>query len=74
MTSIKQAASTAAKRSSKPVVIVDNTLLGPTFQHPLVLGANLCLYSATKYLSGLSDMIGGVAIAADPRTDSQDAQ
>ena len=66
MTGIKQAASTAATLNPKPVVIVDNTLLGPTFQHPLLLGADLCLYSATKYLSGLSDMIGGVAIAADP--------
>jgi cystathionine beta-lyase/cystathionine gamma-synthase len=66
MTSIKQAAATAAELDSKPVVMVDNTLLGPAFQHPLVLGADLCLYSATKYLSGFSDMIGGVAIASEP--------
>src|SRR5262249_34862873 len=44
---------------------VDNTFLGPSFQHPLQLGADLCLYSATKYLSGYSDMLGGVAIAAN---------
>ena len=66
MTGIKQAASTAAEREPKPVVMVDNTLLGPAFQHPLMLGADLSLYSATKYLSGFSDMIGGVAIASDP--------
>jgi cystathionine beta-lyase/cystathionine gamma-synthase len=66
MTSIKQAADTAASLPKKPVVMVDNTLLGPAFQHPLMLGADLCLYSATKYLSGFSDMIGGAAIAADP--------
>jgi methionine-gamma-lyase len=47
-------------------VMVDNTLMGPAFQHPLLLGADICLYSATKYLSGFSDMIGGAAIAADP--------
>src|ERR1700676_3346224 len=47
--------------------MVDNTFLGPIFQHPLVLGADLCLYSATKYLSGFSDMIAGVAIAKDPQ-------
>jgi len=47
--------------------MVDNTFLGPVFQHPLQLGADLCLYSATKYLSGFSDMIAGVAIAKDPQ-------
>lgn len=66
MTGIKQAAAVATERDPKPVVMVDNTLLGPAFQHPLTLGADLCLYSATKYISGLSDMIGGVAIASDP--------
>ena len=39
---------------------VDNTFLGPVFQHPLELGADLCVYSATKYLAGFSDMLGGV--------------
>jgi methionine-gamma-lyase len=48
------------------LVMVDNTLLGPTFQHPLDLGADVVLYSATKYLSGFSDLIGGVALAKDP--------
>ncbi len=66
MTGIKQAAATAAELQPKPLVMVDNTLLGPAFQHPLMLGADLSLYSATKYLSGFSDMIGGVAIASDP--------
>jgi cystathionine beta-lyase/cystathionine gamma-synthase len=42
---------------------VDNTFLGPAFQHPLQLGANLVLYSATKYLSGFSDMVAGVALS-----------
>ena len=57
----------AAKRSpAKPLVMVDNTLMGPTFQHPLALGADLVLYSATKYLSGFSDMIAGVALGVDP--------
>jgi methionine-gamma-lyase len=49
-----------------PLVMVDNTLMGPAFQHPLAIGADMVLYSATKYLSGLSDMIGGIALAADP--------
>jgi cystathionine beta-lyase/cystathionine gamma-synthase len=66
MTGIKHAADTAAGLRRKPLVMVDNTLMGPAFQHPLMLGADICLYSATKYLSGFSDMIGGAAIAADP--------
>ncbi len=66
MTSIREAVATAAELSPRPLVMVDNTLLGPTFQHPLARGADLSLYSATKYLSGFSDMICGVAIARDP--------
>jgi cystathionine beta-lyase/cystathionine gamma-synthase len=52
--------------AGKPLIMVDNTMLGPAFQHPLMRGANLVLYSATKYLSGSSDLIGGVALAHDP--------
>lgn len=66
MTDIRAVVKAAAERSPRPLVMVDNTLLGPAFQHPLELGADICLYSATKYLSGFSDMIGGVAIASDP--------
>jgi cystathionine beta-lyase/cystathionine gamma-synthase len=46
--------------------MVDNTFLGPAFQHPLQLGADLVLYSATKYLSGFSDLLAGAALARDP--------
>ncbi len=66
MTGIKDAADAAARLHPKPLVMVDNTLMGPAFQHPLILGADMCLYSATKYLSGFSDMIGGAAITSDP--------
>jgi len=67
MTDIRRAALTGASRAGEPpLVIVDNTLLGPTFQHPLERGAHLVVYSATKYLSGFSDLIGGVALAGDP--------
>jgi len=67
MTDIRRAAASAKRHPSRPVVMVDNTFLGPVFQHPLALGADLCLYSATKYLCGFSDMIAGVAIAKDPQ-------
>ena len=66
MTDIRRAAETAAHHPDRPVVMVDNTFLGPAFQHPLHLGAVLVLYSATKYLSGFSDMVAGVALAKDP--------
>jgi cystathionine beta-lyase/cystathionine gamma-synthase len=66
MTDIQRAAETAHRHKSRPIVMVDNTFLGPSFQHPLILGADLVLYSATKFLSGFSDMIGGVAVSRDP--------
>ena len=62
MTDIERAAEAARRHPDKPVVMVDNTFLGPTFQHPLLLGADIVLYSATKYLSGFSDMLAGAAI------------
>jgi cystathionine beta-lyase/cystathionine gamma-synthase len=46
-------------------VAVDNTFLGPIFQHPLELGADLVVYSATKFLGGFSDMLAGVVMSAD---------
>jgi methionine-gamma-lyase len=66
MTDIQRCADAArARTGEKPLVVVDNTMLGPAFQHPLQLGADLVIYSATKYLSGFSDLIGGVALASD---------
>jgi methionine-gamma-lyase len=50
----------------QPTVMIDNTFLGPVFQHPLTLGADLCLYSATKFLGGFSDLIAGAVIGRDP--------
>lgn len=44
------------------VVAVDNTFLGPLWQHPLKFGADLVIYSATKYIGGHSDVIAGVCL------------
>ncbi len=66
MTDIKRACDTAQTLAEPPLVMVDNTFLGPAFQHPLKLGADVALYSATKYLGGYSDIIGGVVLAKDP--------
>ncbi len=58
-------AAAQARADSAALVAVDNTFMGPAFQHPLALGADLAVYSATKYLSGFSDMLGGVVLGRD---------
>lgn len=65
MTDISAAVTAAKAHPDKPLVVVDNTFLGPAFQHPLALGADLVVYSATKYLNGFSDLLGGVVLAKD---------
>jgi methionine-gamma-lyase len=62
MNDIERIAEQASHNPGRPLVMVDNTFLGPIFQHPLELGADLTLYSATKYLSGFSDMVAGAAL------------
>jgi methionine-gamma-lyase len=47
-----------------PIVACDNTLLGPVFQRPIEHGADLSLYSLTKYVGGHSDLIAGAALGA----------
>lgn len=46
------------------LVFVDNTFMSPYFQRPLELGADIVVHSATKYLGGHSDVIGGVAVTS----------
>lgn len=48
------------------LTVVDNTFMSPVFQRPLDLGADIVVHSATKYLGGHSDMIGGVAVTNKP--------
>jgi len=48
----------------KVLVTVDNTYMGPLWQHPLKLGADIVLYSATKYIGGHSDVIAGAAVGS----------
>ncbi|MDQ0217651.1 cystathionine beta-lyase MetC [Peribacillus cavernae] len=45
---------------------VDNTFLTPALQKPLNLGADIVLHSATKFLSGHSDVVAGLAVVKDP--------
>lgn len=47
------------------LLVVDNSMLSPTLQNPLNLGADIVLHSATKYLCGHSDVTGGVIVTND---------
>lgn len=47
------------------IVVVDNTFLSSYFQRPLELGADISVYSLTKYMNGHSDVIMGAAIVND---------
>jgi cystathionine gamma-lyase len=58
------AVSAIAKRYGL-IVVVDNTFASPMLQRPLELGADLVLHSATKYLNGHSDMVGGMVVVGD---------
>ncbi len=49
----------------KVVLAVDNTFLGPVYQHPIRHGADLVLYSATKYIGGHSDLLAGACLGSD---------
>jgi methionine-gamma-lyase len=55
-----------ARQGERPLIACDNTLLGPVFQRPLQHGADLSLYSLTKYVGGHSDLIAGAALGAAP--------
>jgi methionine-gamma-lyase len=44
------------------LMVVDNTFLGPVFQHPMKFGADLVVYSATKFIGGHSDVIAGACV------------
>ena len=55
----------AARQGHRPPVVVDNTLLGPKFQKPLLHGADLTLLSLTKYVGGHSDLVGGSISGSD---------
>ena len=66
MTDIARAAAAVRRHPKRPLLAVDNTLLGPTFQHPLAIGADLAVYSATKFLGGFSDLLAGAVLSDDP--------
>ncbi len=62
---LRHAPAPAGSSSGRILVIVDNTMAGPVFAHPGRVGADIVLYSATKFIGGHSDVVGGVALAND---------
>jgi methionine-gamma-lyase len=52
----------ASAQGVRPVIVCDNTLLGPLFQKPLAHGVDIVVYSLTKYVGGHSDLIAGAAL------------
>lgn len=52
-------------KSKGAIVVVDNTFMSPYFQKPFRFGADVVLHSATKYLNGHSDVVGGVTVTLD---------
>jgi methionine-gamma-lyase len=67
MTDIAECAAASrefARGGDRPLVLVDNTFLGPVWQSPLRHGADLVLYSATKFIGGHSDLVSGAALGS----------
>jgi len=52
------------------VVVVDNTFASPVLQQPLALGADVTLYSTTKFIAGHGDVIGGALVYQDDDLDT----
>lgn len=55
----------AVARRHGLLVVVDNTFASPVLQRPLELGVDIVVHSATKYLNGHSDMVGGIAVVGN---------
>jgi methionine-gamma-lyase len=53
-----------SSKGNRVLLGVDNTFLGPLWQHPLDFGADLVIYSATKYIGGHSDVIAGACLGS----------
>ena len=63
---LRAVAETMAARQGglRPVIVCDNTLLGPVFQKPLLHGVDIVVYSLTKYVGGHSDLVAGAALGS----------
>ncbi len=62
LTDIKAVSEIAHEKGA--AVVVDNTFMTPYFQQPLMLGADVVVHSATKYLNGHGDTLGGIIVGS----------
>lgn len=68
---IEAIAKTAKVNNPDILICVDNTFASPALQQPILLGADIVVHSATKYLGGHSDLIAGLVIAKTPELGAQ---
>ncbi len=61
---MRRLADDCSSPDKRVLVAVDNTYMGPLWQHPLKWGADVVLYSATKYIGGHSDVIAGACLGS----------
>jgi cystathionine gamma-lyase len=59
------AALSAIARERDILLVADNTFATPCLQRPLELGCDIVMHSATKFINGHSDMVGGIAVCSD---------
>lgn len=64
---IEKVAASYKQINSNCVIVVDNTWATPLYQQPCTLGADISLHSATKYISGHSDVMGGIILTNNAR-------
>ncbi len=64
VTDLRACASFARERGA--LTVVDNTFMTPLRQHPLGLGVDIVVHSATKFLGGHSDLVAGAVVVSDP--------
>ncbi|MCB0651133.1 MAG: cystathionine gamma-synthase family protein [Saprospiraceae bacterium] len=61
---LREMADALSTKERQVILGVDNTYLGPLWQHPLQVGADLVIYSATKFIAGHSDLIAGAVLGS----------
>ncbi len=65
LTLVDLEATAAIARANNLLLVVDNTFASPFLQRPLTYGAHIVMHSATKYLNGHSDVVGGAVVVSD---------
>src|SRR3546814_7965315 len=71
--SVRGARDAAFPGEQQPPIAIDNTFLGPLWQKPLKQGAELVVYSLTKYAGGHSDLVAG-GVSGDQRSEEHTSE